>query len=76
MPKRSHNNRYTHRRAEAARGSVRLGHCVPTAHFTQSLPALVLLRKPLSGLVNLRIPSTLCEIPTQNYRRIDENMEN
>jgi hypothetical protein len=47
---------YTHRRLEAARGSVRLGRLkAPTAHCTHILPALVLLRKPLFGLPKHRI---------------------
>ena len=50
------------RACSAAWGSVRLGRFVPTPHSTHILPALVLLRKPLSGLAKRRIPGTLYEI--------------
>jgi len=51
------------RRAKpASRGYVRLGHYVPTPHFTHIFATLVLLRKPLYGLQKRRIPRTLCEI--------------
>ena len=61
----AHNKRYTLRRLTAAPGFGRLGHSATLhshASLTHILPALALLRKPLSGLAKRRIPGTLYAI--------------
>jgi hypothetical protein len=42
---------------------------IPTPLSNHSLPALVLLRKPLFGQANRRQPRTLCEIQTELVRK-------
>ena len=70
----AHNKRYTLRRPFGRlRGSVRLGHFVPTPHSTHIFAVAGTLRVPLSQPQKRRIPRTLSEIGFELVRKYIKN---